>query len=81
MGLGFAVVAGEIRKLSEHSKDSASQITTGLNRTVQQVKEVLTTSQQVNRIGEQQAGGAEQFAAAVEEVNRMAISLNDLANV
>ena len=79
-GLGFGVVAQEIRKLSDDSKQTVGKIkefTTSIrgsvNSTVEMGNETLSTV-------EQQAAAIEEVTASVEEITSLADQLNELAN-
>lgn len=78
-GLGFGVVAQEIRKLSDDSKQTVGKIKeftelirTSVNTTVGMGNETLSTV-------EQQAAAIEEVTASVEEITSLAEQLNELA--
>jgi methyl-accepting chemotaxis protein len=78
-GLGFGVVAQEIRKLSGDSKQTVGKIKeftqlirTSVNTTVGMGNETLSTV-------EQQAAAIEEVTASVEEITSLAEQLNELA--
>ena len=79
-GLGFGVVAQEIRKLSADSKETVGKIkdlTTiikaSVDKTVQMGGETTSTI-------EQQAAAIEEVTASVQEITSLTEQLNDLAN-
>jgi len=79
-GLGFGVVAQEIRKLSADSKETVGKIkdlTTiikiSVDKTVHMGSETTCTI-------EQQAAAIEEVTASVEEITSLTEQLNDLAN-
>ena len=79
-GLGFGVVAQEIRKLSADSKETVGKIrdlTTiikdSVDKTVQMGNETTSTI-------EQQAAAIEEVTATVQEITSLTEQLNDLAN-
>lgn len=79
-GLGFGVVAQEIRKLSADSKETVGKIkdlTTiikiSVEKTVQMGGETTSTI-------EQQAAAIEEVTASVQEITSLTEQLNDLAN-
>ena len=79
-GLGFGVVAQEIRKLSADSKETVGKIkdlTTSIKESVD--KTVLMGNETTDTIG-QQAAAIEQVTASVMEIASLTEQLNDLAN-
>ncbi len=79
-GLGFSVVAQEIRKLSENSRETVgkieeftAQIRKSVDGTVSMGSETLSTV-------EQQAAAIEEVTASVEEISSMAQELTHLAD-
>lgn len=79
-GLGFGVVAQEIRKLSADSKETVGRIkdlTTIIKNSVD--KTVSMGSETTSTIG-QQAAAIEEVTASIEEITSLTEQLNDLAN-
>lgn len=79
-GLGFGVVAQEIRKLSADSKETVGKIkdlTTIIKISVD--KTVHMGSETTSTI-EQQAAAIEEVTASVQEITSLTAQLNDLAN-
>lgn len=79
-GLGFGVVAQEIRKLSADSKETVGKIRdlttiikTSVDKTVRMGNETTSTI-------EQQAAAIEEVTASVEEITSLTEQLNNLAN-
>ncbi|MGB9812110.1 MAG: methyl-accepting chemotaxis protein [Thermovenabulum sp.] len=77
-GLGFSVVANEIRKLSEQTKQSLEKIRKLLNNMVSETQEVVITSELMNdKIGKQHENTGETITAfekisgTVSEVNSL----------
>jgi len=79
-GLGFGVVAQEIRKLSGDSKETVEKIKE-LTTTIQQsVGKTVTMSQLTKQTVEQQSAGIEEVTASVQEITSLANQLMILAN-
>lgn len=79
-GLGFGVVAQEIRKLSEDSVKSLneiSEILSMLNAVNQKLSEQIEL---ISSIAKEQAGAVQEVASAAEQVNAMAALLLSYAN-
>ena len=79
-GRGFGVVASEIRKLSQNSKETAVQImnlTEGIQSSVEKTMDI-SNSTLANT--EQQSAAIEETNASVEEVLALTHELNRLAN-
>lgn len=80
VGLGFGVVAQEIRKLSADSKETVGKIkdlTTSIKESVD--KTVIMGNETTNTIG-QQAAAIDQVTASVMEISNLTEQLDRLAN-
>lgn len=78
-GLGFNVVAQEIRKLSLSSSDAVKQIETGLNSMNTSIEKIVKNIENVNEITQTQASTTEEVNAFVEELNSNAEELLNAA--
>lgn len=78
-GLGFNVVAQEIRKLSLSSSDAVKQIETGLNNMNASIEKIVKNIENVNEITQTQASTTEEVNAFVEELNSNAEELLNTA--
>jgi len=78
-GLGFSVVAEEIRKLAAHTNVSVSEIANILNVTQNTVINLVKEISEISAIAEEQAATSEQIAATIEQINSMAEMLYSLA--
>lgn len=79
-GVGFGVVAQEIRNLSNDSKQTVSKIKEFTNRIRQYVNSTVTMGGETLSTVEQQAAAIEEVTASVEELTSMTEQLNTLAN-
>lgn len=79
-GKGFGVVANEIRKLSQNSKETASTIMELTKKIQDSVDKTLETSNSTLETTEQQTSAIEEVSANVQEVSVMANDLNKMAN-
>ena len=79
-GLGFGVVAQEIRNLSSDSKKTVSTIKEFTNRIRQYVDTTVTMGGNTLSTVEQQAAAIEEVTASVEELTSMDEQLSRLAN-
>ncbi len=80
-GRGFGVVAEEIRKLSDESKDTVSKIR-GLTDAIKvKIEETIKGSSVTLRSSEEQAAATEEVTAQVEEMTSMAEELEKIARV
>lgn len=80
LGKGFGVVASEIRKLSESSKETTSSISNLLEKIQASVDRTIQASNNTLNITEQQSAAIEETNASVEEVTTFTMELNKLAN-
>lgn len=80
-GLGFGVVAGEIRKLSSESKDTVSKIHDLTKVIKASVDKTMEMSNSTTSTVEQQAAAIQQIVASVEEITSLTDQLNALASV
>jgi len=75
-GKGFAVVADEIRALSEHTKESAEQISATIDELIQRVNTASTNMQKsvdsANQQGEMIAETGEKFEIILEKITDLA---------
>ncbi|GMA49855.1 chemotaxis protein [Alicyclobacillus contaminans] len=74
-GRGFRVVAAEIRRLADEAKRSALEISEKLNNLKALIGQIMTHSEAVSGIGQEQAAGAQELAAAVEHIEQLANAL------
>lgn len=79
-GRGFNVVAGEIRTLSQNSKQTATKIMELTNKIQDSVNRTLTTSNATLQTTEQQSAAIEEIASSLLEVSSLAEDLNNMAN-
>jgi methyl-accepting chemotaxis protein len=70
-GRGFGVVAEEIRKLSDESKDTVVKIRDLTEQINNKIKETTAKSEQTLRASEEQAAATEEITASVEEITAM----------
>ncbi|NPA36746.1 MAG: methyl-accepting chemotaxis protein [Chlorobi bacterium] len=82
-GRGFSVVAGEVKKLAEKSKEAAHDIeklsrkalmvseiaTTNLDKLVPVIKETATLIQEISASSTEQKFGIDQVASAIQQIN------------
>jgi len=79
-GKGFGVVAAEIRKLSQDSKETASKITDLTKKIQESVDKALETSNSTFETTEQQTSAIEEVSANVQEVSVVADNLSNMVN-
>lgn len=80
-GKSFAVVATEIQKLSQNSKDTAMQIVKLTDDIQKSLSKTLQISDSTMKNTETQASGIEETTASVEEVLALTGELNKMANM
>ena len=80
LGRGFGVVATEIRKLSESSKETTSSIADLIEKIQVSVDKTLQMSNNTLIITEQQSAAIEETNASVEEVTSFTTELDKLTN-
>ena len=79
-GLGFGVVAQEIRKLSADSKETVGKIKDLTTIIKDSVDKTVSMGSETTSTIEQQAAAIEEVTASVEEITSLTEQLNDLAN-
>ena len=79
-GLGFGVVAQEIRKLSGDSKQTVGKIKEFTTIIQESVNKTVSMGNATSMTVEQQAAAIEEVTASIEEVTSMAENLYTLAN-
>lgn len=77
-GLGFNVVANEIRNLSASSADAVKQIGNSIKDLNSSIDEIVISIENTNSITQVQAATTEEVNAQVEEINSMADELLQL---
>ncbi|MDD4802755.1 MAG: methyl-accepting chemotaxis protein [Syntrophomonas sp.] len=78
-GRGFGVVAEEIRKLSDQSKNTVSKIKGLTDEINQKVTETFNNSAVTLRATEEQAAATEEINASIEEITTLADQLDNIA--
>lgn len=74
-GLGFAVVAEEVRKLAEQSQEAVKQIQNTLREVSQSVVEINKSIETTGAISEEQAATTQEIASNLESINSNASQL------
>ena len=78
-GRGFGVVAEEIRKLSDESKQTADQIGKQIREIENKVKEAVVASETTLKQSEEQAAATQEVTASVMDMAQLADKLTELA--
>ncbi len=79
LGRGFGVVAQEIRKLSDESKDTVGKIHGLTDKIKEKVNETSRNSESSLRASEEQAAVAEEITANMESIARITDNLDKMA--
>jgi ligand-binding sensor protein len=79
-GKGFGVVATEIRKLSQNSKETAIQISKLTKEIQDSVQKTLEISRSTMENTEQQSAAIEETTASVEELSALTTELDNIVN-
>ncbi|SNS00072.1 Ligand-binding sensor domain-containing protein [Anaerovirgula multivorans] len=79
-GLGFGVVAEEIRKLSSESKQTVIKIKSYIDNIQTSVKNTVQIGNTTATVTEEQAAAVQEVTASIEEITSLAESLNELAH-
>lgn len=78
-GKGFSVVAGEMRKLSSLSNDSALQVSEMLNEMKSSIEHVKNAINEISGESKNQAETTSQISIAIEEVTKSSETLVELS--
>ncbi|MBO8159572.1 methyl-accepting chemotaxis protein [Thermosyntropha sp.] len=78
-GKGFGVVAAEIRKLSENSKETAGKIRELTRQIEEKINSALKNSEVTARATQEQAAAAEEMNAGIQELTSMLDELTRIA--
>ncbi len=79
VGRGFGVVAEEIRKLSDESKDTVASIRTLTDSIKNKITETINSSDLTMRASEEQAAATQELTASIEEITSLATTLEKMA--
>ena len=79
-GLGFSVVAQEIRKLAEDSKQTVGKIKEFATVIRDSVTKTVVMGNETSSTVEQQAVAIQEVTASIEEIHSLTEQLNHLAN-
>lgn len=78
-GLGFGVVAEEIRKLSSQSKETVEKIKSFISNIQSSVNNTVKMGDNTASVTEQQAAAVQEVTASIEEITALSENLNELA--
>lgn len=78
-GAGFSVVASEIRKLSDQSRDTVARIRELTGNIGRKVQDTINSSEFSMKSTEEQAAATQQVSASLQEITSMANNLKDIA--
>ena len=79
LGKGFGVVADEIRRLSDESKNTVNEVKILIDQIKEEVRETTINSTVVKNATQEQAAGSQELMATVEEITSLAEELNIMA--
>jgi hypothetical protein len=80
-GQGFAVVAGEMKKLAQLSGDSSKEVSKTLVEMNVSIREAIKTVQQVQAVAQGQQSAIKEVTDALEEIVMSAEALHNLAKM
>ena len=80
IGRGFGVVAEEIHKLSDESKQTAAKIESLTRNIEASVRDAVKQVEHSTEISQTQASATEQMSASIEELSAMAVELKRIAD-
>jgi len=78
-GAGFSVVASEIRKLSDQSRDTVARIRDLTSNIDRKIQETINNSEHSMKSTEEQAAATQEVSASIQEITSMANNLKDIA--
>lgn len=78
--LGFSVVANEVRKLAEKSKESSTLIIDQISKTQEMITMMVQDILNASSFTQEQAAASEQLAMTVEELNKMTQRLAEISS-
>jgi methyl-accepting chemotaxis protein len=81
VGRGFSVVAGEMRKLSQMSTESAKKISQILMEMRRSIDEITKEINSTNEVAESQAAATEEITATLEEITTNSKELVNIAKI
>ncbi|HEX9060569.1 MAG TPA: [Fe-Fe] hydrogenase large subunit C-terminal domain-containing protein [Clostridia bacterium] len=79
-GRGFGVVASEVRKLADLSKENSSKIINTLKELSQSIKQIASSCQESERISNNQSQMLDELTASIEEITSSQEDLITIAN-
>ncbi|WP_042352603.1 methyl-accepting chemotaxis protein [Bacillus massiliigorillae] len=78
-GRGFSVVADEIRKLANNSKENVTQIDELTRRIQSSIQNLNDAFSGINQLSDNQAAAIEEISSTINEISRNAQNLSELA--
>jgi methyl-accepting chemotaxis protein len=80
-GKGFDVVANEIKKMADNSKETVEGVEPQLKEMIANLEKIITTIQHIYSNSQEQSAMMDEFHASFEQIVKTASQLSEQANI